>query len=169
MRKRTSVIEERRKHARLPILHGILEPVEITFSDIRLKRKDQASRSQPAILSDLSAGGLRLLTFLEPPHSKMFDIVLQLPGLEGIPVEGKITWVRGKGGVYMSGISFTKISKHSREKINILAEDYADCDTRLALKLPEVCNPDCKCHSLCNKPQKDETMFKKTAASCAKA
>ncbi len=54
--------KERRKHVRLPIMHGILEPVMIDFiyegSDKRIP--------QPAVLSDLSAGGMRLITFVEP-------------------------------------------------------------------------------------------------------
>lgn len=158
MRKKIPIAEERRRHTRLPIVHGILEPVDLAFSEPGSKKTK--GTTQPGILSDLSAGGLRLLTFLEPPHSKMLDIILQFPGLEGIPVKGRISWVRGKGGVFMSGITFTNVSKRNRSKINLMAEDYADCDARIALKLPEVCVPNCRCRYLCNKPQKDETLLK---------
>lgn len=157
-KKEKKVFKERRKHVRLPILHGILEPVEISFFTQDSSGK---IKSQPAILSDLSAGGLRLVTFLEPPHTKALNIVLKIDGLDEIPVEGKISWVKRKGEVYMVGIAFTEISKENKEKINAMAEDYADCDARIALKLPEACVETCKAHSLCNKPQKDESLFKK--------
>jgi len=155
-KKEKKVFKERRKHVRLPILHGILEPVEIEFFT-----KDADTKPQPAILSDLSAGGMRLITFLEPPHSKTLNIVLKIDNLKEMPVNGEISWVKRKGEVYMVGISFTSISKENKEKINNMAEDYADCDTRIALKLPEVCVETCKAHSLCNKPHKNDTFFKK--------
>ena len=64
--KKNKISDERRKHVRLPMLHGILEPVEVEFMT---KTESGKNRAQPAILSDLSAGGMRLITFLEPPHS----------------------------------------------------------------------------------------------------
>ncbi len=158
MTKKHKVVKERRQHVRLPILHGILEPVEIEFFTTDEAGKVQP---QPAILSDLSAGGMRLITFMAPPHSKEFNIVLNLAGLGEVPITGKISWVKEKGGVFMNGISFSGISPDCVKRINAMAEDYADCDTRLELKLPEVCVETCKAHELCNKPQKDDTLFKK--------
>lgn len=146
--------QERRKHVRLPILHGILEPVEIEFET---NQKDKIS--QPAILSDLSAGGMRIILFLEPPHTKELNMLLNL-GKEHIPVKGKIAWIRKKGEVYMIGIAFTEISKENANKINLMANDYLDCDIRISLKLPDVCHEKCKAHILCNKPQKFPEYFK---------
>lgn len=157
-KKNSKVFNDRRAHVRLPMLHGILEPVEIEFFT-----KDSSGKAhpQPAILSDLSAGGMRLITFLAPPHSKEINIVLKLDGMKEIPVTGRISWVKEKGGVFMNGISFSGISHDARKCINDMAEDYADCDTRTELKLPEVCVKSCKAQGLCNKPQKDESLFKK--------
>lgn len=152
-----AIFKERRKHVRLPMLHGILEPVEIQFFS---KTSDGKVKPQPAILSDLSAGGMRLITFLEPPHSKEINIILKLEGLDEVPVTGRISWVKEKGEVFMTGIAFISISKTNQKKINEMAEDYSDCDTRITLKLPEACVEGCKAHGLCNKPQKDETLFK---------
>ncbi len=157
-KKNSKVLQERRRHVRLPILHGILEPVEIEFFT---NGADGKPLPQPAILSDLSAGGMRLITFMEPPHTKELNIVLKLNGLREMPVTGRISWVKDKGGVFMSGISFTEISPDYKKRINDMAEDYSDCDTRLALKLPEVCVETCRASGLCNKPQKDEPLFKK--------
>lgn len=145
--------EERRKHPRLPILHGILEPIEIEFST------DNKHSPQPAILSDLSAGGMRLITFVEPPHTKVINMVLKLDKDE-INVKGKIAWIKQKENVYMIGIIFTEISKENQTKINNMALDYTDCDIRISLKLPDACIETCKAHTLCNKPQKNEEYFK---------
>ncbi|MHB0996983.1 MAG: PilZ domain-containing protein [Elusimicrobiales bacterium] len=159
MTKKTSkVLKERREHVRLPILHGILEPVEIEFFTQDTQGKPVP---QPAILADLSAGGMRLITFMPPPHTKELNILLKLNGVKQMPVTGKISWVKDKGGVFMNGISFIHISHDDRKRINELAEDYTDCDTRYGLKLPEVCVETCRAHGLCNKPQKDEPLFKK--------
>lgn len=145
---------ERRKHPRLPILHGILEPIEVEFSTDNTKQTHQ-----PAILSDLSAGGMRLITFLEPPHTKVINMVLKLDKDE-ISVKGKIAWIKQKENVYMIGISFIEISKENQTKINNMALDYSDCDIRISLKLPDACIENCKAHILCNKPQKNEEYFK---------
>ncbi|MEA3307364.1 MAG: hypothetical protein U9Q34_06230, partial [Elusimicrobiota bacterium] len=72
--KKHKISKERRHHVRLPIMHGILEPVIVEFAS-----KD-STVPQPAILSDLSAGGMRLITFMEPPHSNELSIVLKLSG-----------------------------------------------------------------------------------------
>jgi len=158
MKKISKVVKERRQHVRLPIMHGILEPVEIEFFTEDSHGKPVP---QPAILADLSAGGMRLITFMAPPHTKSLNIILKLAGIKKIPVTGKISWVKDRGGVFMNGISFSDISHDDRKRINEMAEDYADCDTRHALKLPEVCVETCRAHGLCNKPQKDEPLFKK--------
>ena len=157
-KKISKVLKERREHVRLPILHGILVPVEIEFFT-----KDAHGKPvpQPAILADLSAGGMRLIPFMAPPHTKELNIVLKLNGVKEMPVTGKISWVKDKGGVFMNGISFSHISADDRKRINEMAEDYTDCDTRSELKLPEVCVETCRAHGLCNKPQKDEPLFKK--------
>jgi len=159
MVKKNKVVKERRQHVRLPMLHGILEPVEIEFY-----AQDASGKAvpQPAILADLSAGGMRLITFMAPPKSKELNIVLQLAGMKnGIPVTGRIAWIKEKGGVFMNGIAFTSISPDDKKIINDMAEDYADCDTRFQLKLPEVCAENCRAFGLCNKPQKDDSLFKK--------
>ncbi len=154
--KKHKIVKERRHHVRLPIMHGILEPVIVEFAAV----KDGKAIPQPAILSDLSAGGMRLITFMEPPHSNELNIVLKLSGFGDMPVRGTISWVKEKGGVFMNGITFLSISAENKKKINEMAEEYADCDTRMALKLPVVCVETCKAHYLCNKPQKDDIYFK---------
>jgi len=158
--KKNQGFQERRKHARLPIMHGVLEPVNLSFELPSQKGKPYV---QPAILSDLSAGGMRLMTFIEPPKTNVLEICFDMPGIGKVPIKGKVSWIRGKSGVYITGIAFTEISKQNTHKISAMAEDYEDCETRIALHLPESCVETCKCHHLCNKPQKDDVLFEETA------
>ena len=66
---------DRRRHARLPVVEGMIEPITVKFD----KENSKNEPNQPAILTNLSAGGMSLLMFLEPPHTKKFDMVLSIP------------------------------------------------------------------------------------------
>ena len=52
-----------------------------------------------------------------------------------------------------------KMAEKDTKLISEMADDFNDCDTRILLKLPEVCVGSCKCHRICNKIQKDEGLF----------
>lgn len=143
------VFKERRKHRRLPVVEGLIEPITLQFED-----NPKSPKNQPAIMTNLSAGGVSLMMFVEPPRTKEFEMTLNLPGLVNIPVQGKILRIHEKGQTYNVGIAFVKISKKHQSQINGMAEDYADCETRLSLSLPEACVPSCTFHLMCVKPQK---------------
>lgn len=138
---------ERRRHRRFSVVEGMIEP-------ITLELDGDSSKSQPAIMTDLSAGGMSLLMFVEPPHTKSFEMVLAIPGLERAPIEAAIVRVFQKGQTYSVGLAFTRIAKKIQERIEAMADDNADCETRVALRLPEACVPDCHFHTLCAKPVK---------------
>lgn len=143
--------KDRRKHHRFPVVQGMIEPINLQFGE---KRKNSGPELQPAILTNLSAGGMSLLIFVEPPHTHVFDMEFGLPGFDHIPVQGKIVRVHAKGQTYSVGIQFTKISKKHEKQISDMAADHMDCETRIGLSLPEACVPDCRFHGLCHKPQK---------------
>lgn len=151
---------ERRRHARLPMVEGMIEPVLIQVGPDG-KPGSASSSGQPAIITNLSAGGMSLLMFLEPPRARQLDMVLSLPGLERVPITGRVVRVHQKGPTYNVGIAFTKIEKRHQNQISRMAEDHGDCRTRIALKLPEVCLPTCTFHALCAKPQKGPYWRKK--------
>lgn len=146
---------ERRRHARFHMVDGMVEPITVTFGTAagQSGAKD-AGPVQPAILTNLSAGGMSLIMFLEPPHAKRLDMVLTIPGLEHVPIEGKVVRVHQKGPTYNVGIAFTQISRKHQDHINQMSEEHGDCEARIALKLPEVCIKACCFHALCAKPQK---------------
>ena len=55
-----------------------------------------------------------------------------------------------------------KATENPEYNLNIIDELHANenAHTRILLKLPEVCVPNCKCNAICNKIQKDTTLFK---------
>lgn len=134
---------ERRKHRRFSVVEGMVEPITL-----ELEGADNVMHKQPAIMTDLSAGGISLLMFVEPPHTKSFQMTLNIPGLEGVPIEAGIVRVHQKGETYSVGLAFRKISREAQKSIEKMAEDSADCQTRVSLGLPDACGPDCPFHSL---------------------
>lgn len=146
---------ERRRFQRLPVVEGMVEPITVSFEEpAGVRTAAPAARDQPALLTNLSAGGMSLILFLEPPKTRRLEMVLALPGLNQISIEGKIMRVQEKGQTYNIGIAFTRISGKHRGQINAMAQDHLDCETRIALRLPEACVPSCTFHRLCAKPQK---------------
>jgi hypothetical protein len=144
---------ERRQHRRFSVVEGMIEPITLQLGT--------DSKSQPVIMTDLSAGGMSLLMFCEPPHTKNFEMILAIPGLDRTPIEASIVRVHQKGETYSVGLSFTKIARKFQEFIGAMADDNADCETRVALRLPEACVPNCKFHMLCAKPVKANHHWKK--------
>ncbi len=134
---------ERRKHRRFSVVEGMVEPITL-----ELEGPDETMRKQPAIMTDLSAGGISLLMFIEPPHTKSFAMTLSIPGLEGVPIEASVVRVHQKGETYSVGLTFRKISREAQKSIEKMAEDSADCQTRTSLGLPDACGSDCPFHSL---------------------
>ena len=134
---------ERRKHRRFSVVEGMVEPITL-----ELEGSDSVMRKHPAILTDLSAGGISLLMFVEPPHTRSFAMTLSIPGLEGVPIEAGVVRVHQKGETYSVGLAFRKISREAQKQIEKMAEDSADCQTRTSLGLPDACGSDCPFHSL---------------------
>lgn len=134
---------ERRQHRRFSIVEGMIEPITLELDGV-----DEAAKKQPAILTDLSAGGMSLLMFMAPPQAKSFQMTLSIPGLDGVPIQASVVRVTKKGDTYSVGLAFVKVSREAQKRIEKMAEDSADCQTRTALGLPDACGPDCPFHSL---------------------
>lgn len=151
---------EKRRFPRFAVVEGMIEPITVDFSGEAEKGSKAEPRNQPAILTNLSAGGMSLILFLEPPRTKRLEMVISIPGLAEVPVEGKVVRVIAKGQTFNVGIMFTKISKKHETAITNMAQDHIDCDTRIALQLPEACVPECRFAALCGKPQKLPSLAK---------
>ena len=149
---------ERRRHARFALVQDLVEPIVLRYAPSSAGKDADILpsylKTQPAVLVDLSAGGMSLITFLAPPHAKQFKMTLTIPGMNRLPIEGRVVRVAKKGETFNVGIQFTKIAKKYQKLINRMAEDDSDCETRIGLGLPEACVPTCSFHHLCTKTQK---------------
>ena len=140
----------------MPVISNLIEPVNLHY-----KTQDGKETELVAILADLSASGMRMISFLGAPLADKFSISLQLPGTDKIEVDAKLAWVKQRENVYTIGIEFLHMAEKHAKLISEMADDFNDCDTRILLKLPDVCTEKCKCHRICNKIQKDESLFEK--------
>jgi len=138
---------ERRQHRRFSVVEGMIEPISLELSS-------EGLHNQPAIMTDLSAGGMSILMFVEPPRTKSFEMILSIPGLDKTPIEASVVRVLKKGETYNVGLAFVKIPRDAQKRIEKMAEDSADCETRTALRLPDACGADCPFHSLFNRGNK---------------
>lgn len=135
---------EKRRHNRLPVLHEIDEPIQISLN----------GKAVPGILVDLSAGGLALLSFSSIPVGTMISLSIDVPGLKTQILEGKVVWALAKGEMWRIGIVLTKIDPIDFRHINRIAFDATDCDTKLALGVTDICFEKCAYYQLCEKPIK---------------
>lgn len=136
--------QEKRRHNRLPVLHEMDEPIQISFNN----------KAVPGILVDLSAGGMSLLTFASIPVGSEVNLSIDVPGLKTQPLSGKVVWALSKKEMWRIGIVFTKIEPHDFRIINRIAIDCCDCDTKLALGVTDICFEKCSYRPLCEKPAK---------------
>ncbi len=66
---------EKRQHQRVPVISNIVEPINLSYINETTKTMHQAA----AVLADLSASGMRIVSFLDAPVSGDMDITLELP------------------------------------------------------------------------------------------
>jgi len=138
---------ERRKHHRFPVIKDLAEPIDIFLMD-------EPARDLPAVLTNLSAGGMSLMVFAHVSGDTRLKLVLNLPGLEGIELHGHVTWTSSKGDTTMLGVAFNHIPHDTVKCINHMAEHYQDCELKLSFGLKDVCFRQCSYWPLCEKTVK---------------
>jgi len=139
--------EERRKYKRIPTISMVKETM-IESEALKLKREI------PAILFNLSAGGMALITFLSLPRDALISLNFNLDGLKLKDVEGRVVRVEGRKKTYLIVIAFTKITDELRKHINTMADAFDFCETRILMGEKDVCSTECSYYQLCSKPVK---------------
>ncbi len=137
-------MKERRKHARLPVLHEIDKPIQLAVND----------KSVPGVLVDLSASGMALLSFALVPVGSKINMAIDLPGLKTHQLEGRVVWSIQKGQMWRIGIAFSKVDPVDFRHVNKMAIECSDCDTKIALGVTDPCFEKCSYFPLCTKPSK---------------
>ena len=138
--------QERRKHPRLPLHLSVAKLV-----DFKCEGLDQPA---PAILVDLSAGGLSMICFALPTLSQRVTFRLELPGLVNAQVQGRVVRARRKGETYQVAIAFTELQDRWAHLVEKLVKAYNVCEDRLAQGDRRFCFRECAFFSLCQKDEK---------------
>jgi hypothetical protein len=141
------VKNDKRRHKRFPVVKDLAEPVDLFLMD-------GPAREVPAVMTNLSSGGMALVVFARVSGDTRLKIVLNVPGLEGLELEGRVAWTEPKGDTTVVGVQFLHLLPENVRRINRMAEDFQDCELKLSFGLKDVCFRQCHYWSLCQKPVK---------------
>ena len=136
---------EKRKFKRFPVLYHLIKPVLIRT------RGSKAGISSPAIMANLSAGGMALLTFSPLAVGKNILISFDLKDLKIDNVKSKVVRCENKEGSYILGVQFLNLKKELADVINKMADDFDSCETRILIGEIPVCRYGCSYFEHCQR------------------
>ncbi|MEW6558346.1 MAG: PilZ domain-containing protein [Elusimicrobiota bacterium] len=142
---------ERRKFKRFPVLYRLAKPVLLRLDGEKTGKTEEVI---PAIMSDLSAGGMAILTFLPlaiSPLGKTLIITFDLTVIQGNHVKGRVVRCENKDGLYILGIEFLNLPDDIFDKINLMADDFDSCETRILLGEKPICRKGCRYSEHCQR------------------
>jgi len=142
--------KERRRYKRIPTI-SIVKETLIESPALKLKKE------VPAILFNLSAGGMALITFQSLPQDALISLNFNLDKLKLKDVEGRVVRVEGRKKTYLIVVAFTKIRNELKKRINRMADAFDLCETRILMGEKDVCSIRCPYYELCIKPVKMAT------------
>ena len=154
--------KERRKHRRIAVMHDLAKTIDLLIEleewekhglhdKIKQHEHHNTHVKMPAVLLNLCASGLGLITFAALPIGTKICLNFDLVGLKMHDIEGKIMWSIDKGDTHRMGVEFMKINDHSRNKLTLMAQDDEDCSIKLELGVTDVCSKKCHYYLLCTK------------------
>ena len=139
-------VQERRKHPRLPLHLSVAKLVDFKCDGLDLPA--------PAILVDLSAGGLSMIAFALPQLTKNVTFRLELPGLVNAQLHGRIIRAIKKGETYQVAVAFSEFKDEWARLVTKLVKAYNACEERLAQGDRRFCFKRCAFFALCQKEEK---------------
>ncbi len=140
---------ERRVHFRFPTI-TIVKEVVIAVAHPKSKNKNV----MPAIMYNLSAGGIAIVTFDKVPVNSMITLNLDLGSVNLENITGKVVRVEGKNVTYLIAIDFYNLPQQLKKKIKKIADDADICETNILLGEKHVCTKKCSYYDLCINPMK---------------
>jgi hypothetical protein len=138
---------DKRKHKRFPVLKDLAEPVDLVLME-------QPPRTVPAVLTNLSSGGMSLVVFAHVIGGAKLKIALDVPGLHAAELKGHVAWTSPKGDTTAIGVAADQMPHELSSRINHMAEDFGDCELKLSFGVKDVCFHACRYFELCAKPVK---------------
>ena len=141
-------VNEKRKFKRFPVLYYLIKPVLLRTEDT------ESGASMPAIMANLSSGGMALMTFSPVSIGQKLIISLDLKTLHVKNFKSKVVRCENKGGSYVLGIEFLDMEKEISDKINKMADDFDLCETRILIGDRPVCRKSCHYSEHCQRTAK---------------
>jgi len=141
-------MKERRKYKRFPTL-SVLKSIELSAPSLKMKE------SIPAIMFNLSGGGIAFITFCPFPLNSNILFNLDLGDIKLKNIKGKVVRMEEKKQTYLVGVQFLNLPQRDKKKIIKMADDYESCESRILHHENIICFPSsCSYYNLCNKKQK---------------
>lgn len=135
-----STIQERRRHPRLPVHLSVTKLI-----DFKCEGDDQ---SIPAVLVDLSAGGLSMVAFALPRLTQKVTFRLDIPGLVSAQLHGHVVRAQRKGETFQVAVAFDEFKEQWAGMINKLITSAKDCEDRWNQGDRKHCPKDCAYHTI---------------------
>ena len=141
---------ERRKHKRFSVVKRLSETV-----DIFLAPPDTGKETAiPGVIVDISAGGMRLITFAPIDPNSILSLNMDLPAIGKAEMDARVAWTRHKRGVYEIGMEFIKIPEEIHQRLEEMGRAFEECIASLSKGKNNTCGQECPCYILCDNPAK---------------
>ena len=134
----------KRRHNRFPVIKDFGHAVSIGTE----------KETFPGIILNLSAGGMFLLMYSDMPINAEVSLMINIPHMETKQILGKVVRSKLKNSMWEVGIEFLGIDTLDSKKINRMAIDFNDCETKILLGALDICKKECSYYVLCDKRQK---------------
>ena len=134
-------MKEKRTHERFPAL-SIIKTVEIN--------RGAGKESIPAIMYNISEGGMAIITFLPLPSEREIILNLNFSGIDLHEVHAKIIRTEEKKGTYLIALKFLKIPAKTKKIIKKMASDWKACEDESGSHNKIDCS-NCSYYQICTK------------------
>ena len=135
-----SATQERRRHPRLPVHLSVAKLI-----DFKCEGDETAI---PAVLVDLSAGGLAMVAFALPRLTQKVTFRLDIPGLVSAQLHGHVVRAHKKGETYQVAVAFDEFKEQWAHLIVKLIKSAKDCEDRWNQGDRAHCPKECSYHAV---------------------
>jgi len=135
-----SATQERRRHPRLPVHLSVAKLIEF--------KCEGDEQSIPAVLVDLSVGGLAMVAFALPRLTQKVTFRLDIPGLVSAQLHGHVVRAIKKGETFQVAVAFDEFKDQWSHLISKLIKSAKDCEDRWSQGDRTHCPKECAYHKV---------------------
>lgn len=132
---------DRRKYKRIRLTPLFIEPIQIMIGEKLI----------PGIIADISKAGMAIITYGKIPLSAKISITLGIKNIDFKKIEGTVLKVRENSNTYLVVIIFDKQQNAILKKLELIAMDFEDCETKWTRGDFNICYKECSYYHYCSK------------------